>query len=75
MGPLERLTRNLGLVSNTAPFDSTGHPAVSIPCGFLENEEGVKLPVGLQLVGRKWEDAAVLKVGAAWEGSVDWKTF
>ena len=39
----------------TLPFNLTGQPAVSIPCGFTP--EG--LPVGLQLVGRPWDEATL----------------
>ncbi|KAK4499672.1 hypothetical protein PRZ48_010190 [Zasmidium cellare] len=76
-GPLERLSRNLNLVANTAPFNSTGHPALSVPMGFVpaRDDEGVKLPAGLQIVGRKFCEGDVFKVGAAFEGSGDWKTF
>lgn len=44
----------------TIPFNATGHPALSIPCGL--DPEG--LPIGLQLVGRIGSDAQLLRVGA-----------
>lgn len=74
-GPLERLSRNVGLVGNTAPFNSTGHPALSVPVGFVAalDDADVRLPVGLQIVGKKWHDLECLKVGAALEGAGDWK--
>ena len=50
------------MVCNTAPFDSTGHPALSINAGFLEG-----LPVGLMIIGKKFDDATVLKVAHAFE--------
>lgn len=49
----------------TAPFNLSGHPAVSVPCG--RGEHG--LPVGLQFVGRWFEEATVLRVGHAFEQS------
>jgi aspartyl-tRNA(Asn)/glutamyl-tRNA(Gln) amidotransferase subunit A len=49
-------------------FDLTGHPAVSIPCGFT----GAGLPVGLQIVGRWYQDAAVLQAAAAFEAARPW---
>ena len=49
-------------------FDLTGHPAISIPCGFTS----AGLPVGLQIVGRWHEDALVLKVAAAFEAARPW---
>jgi len=47
----------------TAPFNLTGHPALSVPC--WDGDPG--LPVGLQLVGRWWDEATVLRVGHAFE--------
>ncbi|MFB6302473.1 MAG: amidase [Haloferacaceae archaeon] len=49
-------------VANTAPFNLTGHPAVSVPCGTVD-----ELPVGLMLVGRRGDDATVLRAAAAVE--------
>ncbi len=54
----------------TLPFNLTGQPAISIPCGFTP--EG--LPVGLQLAGRPWDEATLFRVGAAYESSTDWHT-
>ena len=51
----------------TMPFNMTGHPAVSIPCGF--GSDG--LPIGLQLVGRFRGDVELLRVCALFEGSQD----
>lgn len=47
---------------NTMPFDATGNPALSVPCGFSEG-----LPVGLMFVGRCYDDETVLRVGHAYE--------
>jgi len=52
----------------TAPFNLTGLPAISIPCGF--NREG--LPIGLQIVSRAWWEAKVLNVAYAYEQATDW---
>jgi aspartyl-tRNA(Asn)/glutamyl-tRNA(Gln) amidotransferase subunit A len=51
----------------TMPFNMTGHPAVSLPCGF--GRDG--LPIGLQLVGRFRADAELLRVSALFEASSD----
>ena len=48
--------------SNTAPFNATGHPALSLNAGFYDG-----LPVGVMLVGRHFDDVTVLKVGHALE--------
>jgi aspartyl-tRNA(Asn)/glutamyl-tRNA(Gln) amidotransferase subunit A len=47
------------------PFNMTGHPAISLPCGF--GRDG--LPIGLQLVGRFRADADLLRVSAQFEAS------
>ncbi|MFC4907212.1 amidase family protein [Actinomadura gamaensis] len=49
---------------NTMPFDATGNPALSVPCGFSEG-----LPVGLMFVGRCFDDETVLRVGHAYENA------
>ncbi len=51
----------------TMPFNMTGHPAISLPCGF--GRDG--LPIGLQLVGRFRADAELLRVSALFEASND----
>jgi amidase len=74
-GVLERLTYMAGTVSNTAPFDSTGHPALSVPVGWVPSpqDKSVRLPTGMQVVGRQFEDEVCLRVGMAWEKSKEWK--
>ncbi|MEW6262436.1 MAG: amidase family protein [Thermodesulfobacteriota bacterium] len=52
----------------THPFNMSGHPAVSIPCGWTA--EG--LPVGFQIVGRLWQDGTVLETAAALESLCPW---
>jgi aspartyl-tRNA(Asn)/glutamyl-tRNA(Gln) amidotransferase subunit A len=52
----------------TAPFNLTGLPALSIPCGFTS--EG--LPIGLQIVSRPWNEAGVLRAGFAYQQATEW---
>ncbi|MFZ1041459.1 MAG: amidase [Anaerolineales bacterium] len=52
----------------TAPFNLTGLPAISIPCGF--NREG--LPIGLQIVAKAWNEAALLRTAHAYERETNW---
>jgi aspartyl-tRNA(Asn)/glutamyl-tRNA(Gln) amidotransferase subunit A len=47
----------------TYPFNLTGQPAASIPCGFTK----AGLPVGLQIVGPRFADALVLRAARAFE--------
>jgi len=59
----------------TAPFNLTGLPALSVPCGFtrgtaLSGVEG--LPMGLQIVSRHWEEKKVLQAGFAFEQETEW---
>lgn len=53
-------------VRTTGPFNLTGHPAVSVPCGTSEG-----LPVGLQFIGAHGDDAGVLRAAAIWESISD----
>ncbi|KAF9875242.1 amidase [Colletotrichum karsti] len=65
----------IGLTTNTAIFNVTGHPAMSIPVGFIPaaDDEGVMLPVGMQIVGGLWQEKKVLNVGHAWESNFQWR--
>jgi aspartyl-tRNA(Asn)/glutamyl-tRNA(Gln) amidotransferase subunit A len=50
----------------TYPFNLTGQPALSVPCGF--SEDG--LPIGLQIVGPRFADERVLQAGHAFQQAV-----
>ena len=63
------LSHGWDMLANTAPFDMTGHPAISIPCAKSTNG----LPVGLMLVGRHFDDATVLRVANAFERNANWE--
>jgi amidase len=64
----EVLQRGFEILPNTAPFDCTHHPAMSLPCGLVDG-----LPVGLMLVGRQYEESTIYQAAAAFEAKVDWK--
>ncbi|MDG2428675.1 MAG: amidase [Acidimicrobiales bacterium] len=55
-------------VRTTAPFNLTGQPALSVPCGFTADG----LPLGLQIAGRPFAEDMVLRIGAAYESATDW---
>lgn len=78
--PLEQIKKQVGLTSNTCQFNQTGHPSLTLPIGSLPPLEGpskeredVRLPVGLQVVGRWWDEAMVYRVAYAWELRHDWR--
>jgi len=52
----------------TAPFNATRLPAISVPCGFSASG----LPIGLQIAGRPFDEATVLRVAHAYEQATDW---
>lgn len=60
--------RELVLLRNTRPFNVWGLPAISVPCGFTR----AGLPVGLQIAGPPWSEAAVLSLAYAYEQSTTW---
>jgi aspartyl-tRNA(Asn)/glutamyl-tRNA(Gln) amidotransferase subunit A len=61
-------TTFLGWTAFTYPFNVTGQPAITLPCGF--SDDG--LPIGLQIVGRWRQDATVLRAAAAFEQAAPW---
>ncbi|TYJ55532.1 hypothetical protein B9479_003804 [Cryptococcus floricola] len=76
-GVKELMQNAAGLTGNTCPFNLTGQPALSLPVGILPTQEvdGAKLPVGMQLVGKMYDEATIYRVAYAWETAYDWKTF
>jgi len=52
----------------TNPFNVTGHPALSVPCGFTAEH----LPVGLQVIGRHYREADLLRVAAGYQAITSW---
>ncbi len=56
------------LLRLTSPANLAGLPALSVPCGFT----GAGLPVGLQIIGRAFDEATVLRVGHAYEAAAGW---
>jgi aspartyl-tRNA(Asn)/glutamyl-tRNA(Gln) amidotransferase subunit A len=55
-------------VRNTIPFNFLSLPAISIPCGF--SNDG--LPIGLQIVGKAFDEAGILQIAHAYEEATDW---
>lgn len=63
-GPGASIQAAIEMSANTTPFNITHHPALSVPCGTLDG-----LPVGLQLIGRHFDEAVLYRVGRALESA------
>ena len=62
-GPVEDYIRStFDMMENTSPFDTTGHPAISLPAPSRGN-----LPAGVMLVGRAFDEPLLLRAAAAYE--------
>ncbi len=64
----EYMFRSLNTLNNCPQFSTTGHPAISVPCGMVDG-----LPVGLQIIGRHFDDLKVLQAADAVEKLGDWR--
>ena len=64
------ISRALDMQANTCPFDVSGNPAFTIPCGKIDG-----LPVGMMLVGRHFEETTLIRLARAFEASGDWRRF
>jgi Asp-tRNA(Asn)/Glu-tRNA(Gln) amidotransferase A subunit family amidase len=64
----EAATRFFTRRSFTTPAALAGVPALAVPCGFSASG----LPLSLQIIGRRFADATVLRVGHAYEQATDW---
>ena len=67
-GPPGTEQRFMALSVNTRPFNYLGLPAASAPCGLDPNG----LPIGLQIAGRPFAEARVLKAVDAYQRDTDW---
>jgi amidase len=63
----EIIGRAFEMISNTAPFDISHHPAMSLPCGIVDG-----LPIGLMLIGRHFDEPTIYRAAHAFERSGDW---
>jgi amidase len=62
--------RAFEMLTNTCPFDVSGHPAMSVPCGLSHG-----LPVGMMLVAKHYNESAIYRAAHAFEQLGDWRQF
>ena len=69
---IDGVTENatVALLSLTMPFNLAGLPAISFPCGF----SATGLPIGLQVVGKPFEESMILRIAHAYQQLTDWHT-
>ncbi|MFT5894480.1 MAG: amidase [bacterium] len=60
--------RGFEMLGNTAPFDVSGHPAMSVPCGLSQG-----LPVGMMLIAGRYEESSIYRAAHAFEQLGDWR--
>ena len=65
--PQEITRRSWEPTRNTCPFNVTGHPAISLPCGMEDGR-----PIGMMLVGRHYDEANIYRAAHAFERAGDW---
>jgi amidase len=64
----DKMKSSIGGTLNMCQFNVAGHPALAMPVGFGDLDDGKgKMPVAMQLVARRWEDEMCFKVAKAWE--------
>lgn len=76
-GVMDKMMIAVGSTNNTCPFNASGHPAMSVPCGWARaaGAQGVGgsvgqegwLPVGMQIIGKRWDEMSVLKAAKVFE--------
>jgi len=56
----------------TLPVNIAGLPGISVPCGFAMAEDGARLPIGLQVIAKPFDESTLFRVANAYEQSTDW---
>ena len=67
VGPIDTLFKHV-VPEFHGPFNLTGLPTLSVPCGFSEDN----LPIALQLVGRAFDELSVLRAGYTYQQQMKW---
>ncbi len=56
----------------TIPINIAGLPGISVPCGFAQAPDGARLPIGLQIIARPFDEVSLLRAAYAYEQATDW---
>jgi aspartyl-tRNA(Asn)/glutamyl-tRNA(Gln) amidotransferase subunit A len=56
----------------TIAANLAGICGISVPCGFARTEQGIELPIGMQLLGKPMDEEGILRIGHVYEQSTDW---
>jgi len=56
----------------TIPVNIAGLPGISVPCGFAQADDGARLPIGVQIIAKPFDEATLFRVAHAYEQSTDW---
>ena len=67
VGPIDTLFKHV-VPEYHGPFNLTGLPTLSVPCGFSDS----KLPIALQLVGKLFDELTVLRAGYTYQQNTEW---
>lgn len=72
--PIEQMDSGKGMTENTCTFNTTGHPALAMPIGFVSPENNdIRLPASMQIVGKWHDERTIYRAAYAWESAVDWR--
>jgi amidase len=62
--------RGFEMLPNTCPFDVSGHPAMTVPCGMSQG-----LPIGMMLIAKHYNESTIYRAAHAFEQLGDWRNF
>jgi amidase len=65
---MEVIQRAFEMITNTCPFDVTGHPSMSVPCGLSDG-----LPAAMMLTAKHFDEASIYRAASAFEKAGDWR--